>query len=79
MGTTMEELALYMLGWSNYFGSCETPEMLIYPACGGPIATEDAYVAAAETSHRRCAALLELGGHRASRRYRWQRVDPSGN
>jgi Group II intron, maturase-specific domain len=27
--TTMEELAPYMWGWRNYFGFCETPEVLI--------------------------------------------------
>jgi RNA-directed DNA polymerase len=26
---TMEELALYMRGWRNYFGFCETPEVLV--------------------------------------------------
>src|SRR5256885_15941911 len=29
MKTTMEELAPYMRGWRNYFGFCETPEVLV--------------------------------------------------
>src|SRR6202043_3040848 len=29
MKTTMEELAPYMRGWRNFFGFCETPEVLV--------------------------------------------------
>jgi RNA-directed DNA polymerase len=29
MEATMEELAPYMRGWRNYFGFCQTPEVLI--------------------------------------------------
>src|SRR4030088_3768788 len=29
MKTTMEELGPYMRGWRNYFGFCETPEVLV--------------------------------------------------
>src|SRR5262249_50411364 len=29
IATTMEELAPYMRGWRNYFGFCETPEVLV--------------------------------------------------
>src|SRR5215468_6824794 len=29
MQTTIEELAPYMRGWRNYFGFCETPEVLV--------------------------------------------------
>jgi RNA-directed DNA polymerase len=37
---TMEELAPYMRGWRNYFGFCETPEVLValtrWVRCDGP-------------------------------------------
>jgi len=30
MESTMEELVPCMRGWRSYFGSCETPDVLIY-------------------------------------------------
>src|SRR3984893_638318 len=49
MKTTMEELAPYMRGWRNFFGFCETPEVLVALALG-PVATAGRPVASVENT-----------------------------
>jgi hypothetical protein len=59
--TTMEELAPYMRGCGSCFGSCETPEVLIYLARWVRLRLRAALWRQWKTPRRRRAALLELG------------------
>src|SRR5437016_6210312 len=61
MKTTMEELAPYMRGWRNYFGFCETPEVLIGLTRWVRLRLRAALWRQWKTPRRRRAALLELG------------------
>ena len=59
--TTVEELAPYMRGWRNYFGFCETPEVLIGLTRWVRLRLRAALWRQWKTQRRRRAALLELG------------------
>jgi RNA-directed DNA polymerase len=59
--TTMEELAPYMRGWRNYFGFCETPEVLIYLTRWVRLRLRAALWRQWKTPRRRRAALMALG------------------
>src|SRR5271163_3008798 len=59
--TTMEVLAPYMRGWRNYFGFCETPEVLIGLTRWVRLRLRAALWRQWKTPRRRQAALLELG------------------
>src|SRR5580693_6266033 len=59
MKTTMEELAPYMRGWRNYFGFCETPEVLIGLTRWVRLRLRAALWRQWKTPRRRRAALLE--------------------
>lgn len=61
MGTTMGELAPYMRGWRNYFGFCETPEVLIYLTRWVRVRLRAALWRQWKTPRRRRAALIALG------------------
>ena len=69
MKTTMEELAPYMRGWRNYFGFCETPEVLVaLTRCS--TATLQQYLPSAEFVERQAPlSIPEIGfpGARGSR------------
>src|SRR5438477_44775 len=58
---TVEELARYMVGWRNYFGFCETPEVLIGLTRWVRLRLRAAMWRQWKTPRRRRAALLELG------------------
>jgi len=58
---TMEELALYMLGWRGYFGFCETPEELIALTRWVRLRLRAAFWRQWKTPRRRRAALIALG------------------
>jgi RNA-directed DNA polymerase len=59
--TTVEELAPYMRGWRNYFGFCETPEVLIGLTRWVRLRLRAALWRQWKTQRRRRAALLDLG------------------
>jgi RNA-directed DNA polymerase len=59
--TTIEELAPYMRGWRNYFGFCETPEVLIGLTRWVRLRLRAALWRQWKTQRRRRAALLDLG------------------
>src|SRR5713226_4845107 len=61
METTVEELAPYMRGWRNYFGFCETPEVLRYLTRWVRLRLRSALWRQWKTQRRRRAALLQLG------------------
>ena len=58
--TTMEELAPYMRGWRDYFGFCETPEVLIALTRWVRLRLRAALWRQWKTPRRRRAALIEL-------------------
>jgi RNA-directed DNA polymerase len=58
---TIEELASYMRGWRNYFGFCETPEVLVSLTRWVRLRLRAALWRQWKTPHRRRAALLALG------------------
>src|SRR2546426_2940482 len=58
--TTMEELAPYMRGWRNYFGFCETPEVLIALTRWVRLRLRAALWRQWKTPRRRRAALIAL-------------------
>ena len=59
--TTIEELAPYMRGWRNYFGFCETPEVLVYLTRWVRLRLRAALWRQWKTPRRRRAALIALG------------------
>src|SRR6266516_2759206 len=59
--TTMEELAPYMRGWRNYFGFCETPEVLIALTRWVRLRLRAALWRQWKTPRRRRAALVANG------------------
>ena len=59
--TTIAELARYMRGWANYFGFCETPEVLVYLTRWVRLRLRAALWRQWKTPRRRRASLLELG------------------
>ena len=59
--TTMEVLAPYMRGWRNYFGFCETPEVLLSLTRLVRLRLRAALWRQWKTQRRRRAALLALG------------------
>ena len=59
--TTIEELAPYMRGWRNYFGFCETPEVLVYLTRWVRLRLRAALWRQWKTPRRRRAALIVLG------------------
>jgi RNA-directed DNA polymerase len=61
METTMQVLAPYMRGWRNYFGFCETPEVLIGLTRWVRLRLRAAMWRQWKTQRRRRAALLKLG------------------
>jgi RNA-directed DNA polymerase len=61
METTIEELAPYMRGWRNYFGFCETPEVLMYLTRWVRLRLRAALWRQWKTPRRRRAALMGLG------------------
>jgi RNA-directed DNA polymerase len=61
METTMEVLAPYLRGWRNYFGFCETPEVLLSLTRWVRLRLRMARWRQWKTQRRRRAALLALG------------------
>jgi RNA-directed DNA polymerase len=59
--TTVEVLAPYMRGWRNYFGFCETPEVLLSLTRWVRLRLRAALWRQWKTQRRRRAALLALG------------------
>jgi RNA-directed DNA polymerase len=59
--TTMEELAPYMRGWRNYFGFCETPQVLIALTRWVRLRLRAALWRQWKTPRRRRAALVAHG------------------
>jgi RNA-directed DNA polymerase len=59
--TTIAELAPYMRGWRNYFGFCETPDVLVYLTRWVRLRLRAALWRQWKTPRRRRAALLALG------------------
>ena len=59
--TTIAELASYMRGWRSYFGSCETPYVLIQLTRWVRLRLRTAMWRQWKTPRRRRAALLSLG------------------
>ena len=59
--TTIAELAPYLRGWRNYFGFCETPEVLIGLSRWVRLRLRSALWRQWKTPRRRRAALLKLG------------------
>ena len=59
--TTIAELAPYMRGWRNYFGFCETPEVLSHLTRWVRLRLRAALWRQWKTPRRRRAALLALG------------------
>jgi len=57
----MAELAPYLRGWRNYFGFCETPEVLVYLTRWVRLRLRAALWRQWKTPRRRRAALLQLG------------------
>src|ERR1700678_2251062 len=62
MKTTIEELAPFMRGWRNYFGFCETPEVLVSLTRWVRLRIRAAMWRQWKTPRRRREALIELGG-----------------
>src|SRR5216683_2686305 len=60
---TMDELAPHMRGWRNYFGFCQTPEVLISLTSWVRRKLRCALWRQLKTVRRRRAALLALGVH----------------
>ena len=60
MKTTMEQLAPYMRGWRNYFGFCETPEVLVALTRWVRLRLRAALWRQWKTPRRRRAALIAL-------------------
>jgi RNA-directed DNA polymerase len=60
---TMDELAPYMRGWRNYFGFCQTPEVLISLTSWVRRKLRCALWRQWKTVRRRRAALVALGVH----------------
>src|SRR6202051_4738648 len=60
MKTTMEKLAPYMRGWRNYFGFCETPEVLVALTRWVRLRLRAALWRQWKTPRRRRAALIAL-------------------
>ena len=58
--TTMEELASYLRGWRNYFGFCETPEVLVALTRWVRLRLRAALWRQWKTPRRRRAALIAL-------------------
>jgi RNA-directed DNA polymerase len=58
---TMEELAPYMRGWRNYFGFCETPEVLVALTRWVRLRLRAALWRQWKTPRRRRAALIAKG------------------
>ena len=58
---TMDELTPYMRGWRNYFGFCQTPEVLMGLTRWVRLRLRAALWRQWKTQRRRRAALLELG------------------
>jgi len=46
--STIKELACYLVGWRDYFGFCETPEVLVYLTRWGTAAAAVCSLAAVE-------------------------------
>jgi RNA-directed DNA polymerase len=68
MEKTLGELAPYMRGWRNYFGFCETPEVLMYLTRWVRLRLRAALWRQWKTQRRRRAALMALGvGQRLAR------------
>ena len=68
MDTRLQELAPYMRGWRNYFGFCETPEVLMYLTRWVRLRLRAALWRQWKTPRRRRAALMALGvGQRLAR------------
>ena len=67
METTIEELAPYMRGWRNYFGFCETPEVLVSLTRWIRLRLRAALWQQWKTPRRRRAALIALGFGRSWR------------
>jgi RNA-directed DNA polymerase len=68
MEKTIAELAPYMRGWRNYFGFCETPEVLMYLTRWVRLRLRAALWRQWKTQRRRRAALMALGvGQRLAR------------
>jgi RNA-directed DNA polymerase len=63
IGATMDELAPYMRGWRNYFGFCQTPEVLISLTSWVRRKLRCALWRQWKTVRRRRAALVALGVH----------------
>jgi len=61
MKTTIDALAPYMRGWRNYFGFCETPQVLIRLTRWVRLRLRSALWRQWKTQRRRRAALLQLG------------------
>jgi RNA-directed DNA polymerase len=61
METTVEVLAPYLRGWRNYFGFCETPEVLLSLTRLVRLRLRAALWRQWKTQRRRRAALLALG------------------
>jgi RNA-directed DNA polymerase len=61
---TMEELAPYMRGWRNYFGFCETPEVLVALTRWVRLRLRAALWRQWKTPRRRRAALIANGESR---------------
>src|SRR6202795_3096328 len=59
--TIIEELAPYMRGWRNYFGFCETPEVLVALTRWVRLRLRAALWRQWKTTRRRRAALIALG------------------
>jgi RNA-directed DNA polymerase len=59
--TTIDELAPYLRGWRNYFGFCETPEVLTSLIRWVRLRLRAALWRQWKTPRRRRAALLALG------------------
>jgi RNA-directed DNA polymerase len=58
---TIEELASYLRGWRNYFGFCETPEVLVYLTRWVRLRLRAAMWRQWKTQRRRRAALIARG------------------
>jgi RNA-directed DNA polymerase len=61
MDTTMATLAPYIRGWRNYFGFCETPQVLVALTRWVRLRLRAALWRQWKTPRRRRAALLQLG------------------
>jgi RNA-directed DNA polymerase len=66
METTIEELVPYMRGWRNYFGFCETPEVLMYLTRWVRLRLRAALWRQWKTQRRRALMALGVGQQLAS-------------